>query len=118
MGSGQSIPWKGVEPMWMNPGSAGFWMGHLPCRWSSPRQLPGSSQRLLLLAEVSWAPSQAADVSSLLATERRGIEGGVGTMHTHLIQPVASLGDMFRVEKSWETSLCGPDGLEAHAWHT
>lgn len=34
-------------------------------------------------------------------------EDGVGTLHTHLIRPVASLGDVFRVEKSWETSLCG-----------
>jgi hypothetical protein len=36
-------------------------------------------------------------------------EGGVRKPHTQLIRPVASLGDVFCVEKSRETSLCGAE---------
>lgn len=113
-GSGQRLGWRW---WWGRRGavqerSGGDWGGDLPGWWSGRCGALGSSRRLLQ-AEGSPAPSQAQR-----ARPRRPLTAGpsVGARragwerpHTQLIRPVASWGDVFCVEKSWETSLCGAE---------
>lgn len=91
------------------PGQRGdAWVGDLPCWCSGICWSHGSSQRPLLLAQApSWAwhvrPGQP-----LTAGRDCGGTGRAGRErpHAQLTRLVASLGDVFCVEKSRETSLC------------